>query len=303
MKSYKGVKPDIQELLSYRYQARALKLFANQRVNTTNAGNNISKAKGRGMDFDEVRHYQAGDDIRLMHWALTARLGKPYTKVYHEERERNLYFILDQNTTMNFGTKECFKSVKAANILALLGFGALDAHDKVGGIIFDDKGYNYYAAKQDKSALVKMFNFVAGDSKQYQLASDKKLADAIKFLYAKIRSNSVVIVISDFSSFDEQAKQYLKLLSAKNAVINIFSYDPIEKELPALDTFYFSDGKRRIALDSASKQQSGIYKNLYQNRYTAIKDFSRKNKTGFIEVATNDDLIKTINYGIASYAN
>ncbi|MDE4959610.1 DUF58 domain-containing protein, partial [Francisella tularensis subsp. holarctica] len=79
------------------------------------------------------------------HGALTARRGKPYTKVYHEERERSLYFILDHNTTMNFGTKECFKSVKAANILAWLGFGALDAHDKVGGIIFDDKGSNYYA--------------------------------------------------------------------------------------------------------------------------------------------------------------
>ena len=185
----------------------------------------------------------------------------------------------------------------------MLGFGALDAHDKVGGIIFDDKGYNFYTAKQDKSALVKMFNFVASDTKQYQLNSDKKLADAIKFLYAKIRSNSVVIVISDFSSFNQEAKQYLKLLSAKNAIINIFSYDPIEKELPALDTYYFSDGKRRVALDTASKQQSSIYKNLYQNRYTEIKDFSCKNKTGFIEVATNDDLIKTINYGIASYAN
>ncbi|MDE4988609.1 DUF58 domain-containing protein, partial [Francisella tularensis subsp. holarctica] len=78
---------------------------------------------------------------------------------------------------------------------------------------------------------------------------------------------------------DKQEKQYLKLLSAKYAVINIFSYDPIDKELPALDTFYFSDGNRRIALDSASKQKIGIYKNLYQNIYTSKNDFSRKNKT------------------------
>ncbi|WP_395166675.1 DUF58 domain-containing protein [Francisella salimarina] len=303
MKSYKGVKADIQELLNHRYQAKSLKLFANQKVNTTNAGTNISNAKGRGMDFDEVRHYQAGDDIRLMHWSLTARLGKPYTKVYHEERERSLYFIVDQNSTMNFGTRECFKCVKAANTLALLGFGALEAHDKVGGIIFDDQGYNFYPAKQDKSALIKMFNFITTDHKDYQLKSQKKLADVIKFLYAKVRSNSVIIIISDFSSFDEQAKQYLKLLRAKNEVINIFSYDPIEKELPALDTYYFSDGEHRIVLDAASKKQRSVYKNLYQERYTAIKDFSRKNKTGFIEIATNDDLVKAVNYGIANYAN
>ena len=93
---------------------------------------------------------------------------------------------------MNFGTKEYFKNVKTANILALLGFGALDVHYKFGDIIFDDKGYNFYNAKQDKLALVKMFNFVASDTKQYQLNSDKKLADAIKFLYAKIRSNSIL---------------------------------------------------------------------------------------------------------------
>lgn len=303
MKGYKGIKPDINELLRYRYKSKALKLFANQRVNTTNAGNNISKAKGRGMDFDEVRHYQAGDDIRLMHWALTARLGKPYTKVYHEERERSLYFVLDQSSTMNFGTKECFKSVKAVNALALIGFGALDAHDKVGGIIFDDNGYNFYPAKQDKSSLLRMFNFVTDTKKDYQVISKQKISQALKFLYAKIRSSSVVIVIGDFSSFNQQAQQYLKLISGKNAVINIFNYDPIEKELPGLDTYYFSDGDKKIALDTASKEQNNIYKSLYLERYNTIKNFSQRNKTGFIKIATNDDLVKTINYGIVNYAN
>ncbi|MED7819176.1 MULTISPECIES: DUF58 domain-containing protein [unclassified Francisella] len=301
MKSFKGVRPDVQELLRFRYQTKALKLFANQRVNSTNAGNKLSRAKGRGMDFDEVRHYQPGDDIRLMHWALTARLGKPYTKVYHEERDRSLYFVLDQSNTMNFGTRECFKSVKATNTLALIGFGALEAHEKVGGIIFDDNGYNFYPAKQDKSSLVKMFNFVANDDKKYQISSDRKLAEALKFLYAKIRSSSIVVVISDFSSFDEEANRYLKLLSNKNSVINVFSYDPIEKDLPGLDTYYFSNGKQRVVLDSASKKQNKVYTNIYKSRHDAIQDFSRKNKTGFIEVATNDDLIKTINYGVANY--
>lgn len=302
MKNYKGIKPDVLELLSYRYQTKALKLFASQRVNSVNVGNSLSKAKGRGMDFDEVRHYQAGDDIRLMHWALTARLGKPYTKVYHEERERSLYFVLDQSKSMHFGTRECFKSVKASNILALIGFGALEAHEKVGGIIFDDNGYNFYPAKQNKSALVKMFNFVANDEKKYQLSSDKRLAEALKFLYAKIRSSSIVVVISDFSSFDEEANRYLKLLNNKNSVINVFSYDPIEKDLPGLDTYYFSDGKQRVVLDSASKKQNQVYKNIYKSRHDAIEEFSRKNKTGFIEVATNDNLVKTINYGVANYA-
>ena len=102
---------------------------------------------------------------------------------------------------------------------------------------------------------------------------------------------------------NKQAEQYLKLLSGKNSVINIFSYDPIEKELPALDIYHFSDGRHKLSLDAANKEQNTIYRNLYKDRYHSIKEFSRKNKTGFIEVATNDDLVKVINYGIANYAS
>ncbi|QIV96723.1 uncharacterized protein DUF58 [Allofrancisella inopinata] len=303
MKSYKGIKPDINELLNYRYQAKILKLFASQRVNNVNAGSSLSKAKGRGMDFDEVRHYQAGDDIRLMHWSLTARLGKPYTKVYHEERERRVYFVLDQRSTMKFGTRECFKSVKATNTLSLIGFGALEANEKVGGVIFDNNGYNFYPAKQDKSSLVKMFNFTVADKVEYQTKAEGGLATVLKFLYAKVRSNSVIILISDFTKFDSHAQQYLKLLAKKNQIINIFTYDPIEKSLPSLDLYYFSDGKEKFVLDAASKKQNQMYQDIYSARHLAIKDYSHKYRMGFIEIATNDDLVKTINHGIVNYAN
>ncbi|AJC48522.1 DUF58 domain-containing protein [Allofrancisella guangzhouensis] len=303
MKSYKGIKPEISELLNYRYQAKALKLFANQRVNNINAGSSLSKAKGRGMDFDEVRHYQAGDDIRLMHWSLTARLGKPYTKVYHEEKERTVYFVLDQRSTMKFGTRECFKSVKATNTLALMSFGALEAHEKVGGVVFDDNGYNFYPAKQNKTSLVKMFNFIISEEIEYQTKSEGGLATVLKFLYSKIRSNSIVILISDFTDFNSDAQQYLKFLARKNQIINIFTYDPIEKALPTLGLYYFSNGKEKIVLDAANKKQNQIYQDIYSTRYTAIKGFSHKHKIGFIEIATNDDLVKTINHGIVNYAN
>ena len=302
MKSYRGIKPDIQELLNYRYQAKALKLFTNGRMNNVNAGSNMSNVKGRGMDFDEVRHYCAGDDIRLMHWALTARLGKPYTKVYREEKERSFYFILDQSSSMNFGTRECFKAVKATNFLALMGFSALEAQEKVGGIIFDDKGYNFYPAKQDKSSLIKMFNFTTTEDKNYQTNTNKGLSEVLKSLYTKITSGSVVITISDFSKFDDNSHRYLKLLAKRNKILNIFSYDPIEKGLPALDRYYFSNGEEKLVLDSADKKQHQLYKKLYDNRKATIKDISRQYKMGFIEIATNDDLVKTINYRISGYA-
>lgn len=301
MKSYKGVRADIKELLGYRYRAKALKIFANQKINTVNVGSKASKAKGRGIDFNEVRHYQAGDDIRLMHWALTARLGKPFTKVYNEERERTMYFVVDQSSSMQFGTRECFKSVKMANTTALLGFGALEAHEKVGGVIFDDNGYSFYPAKQDKSALMRMLSYMTKEEAKPQVVTNKGLASALKFLYAKIRSNSVIVVLGDFNVFDEQAQQYLKFLAKKNEIINIFSYDPIEKELPVKDTYNFSNGTENIVLDTANTKQHRVYQDIYNARYKAIKEFSKQYQLAFFEIATNDDLVKTINYGVAGY--
>ncbi len=298
MKSYKGVKPDLQSLLNYRYQARKLAFFQKQVVNSVNAGNRLSKAKGRGMDFDEVRHYQVGDDIRLMHWSLTARLGKPYTKVYKEERERALYFIVDQRASMKFGTRVCFKSVKAVETMALLGFGALSGNEKVGGVIFDDNGYNYYPAKQSTSSLFRMFNSTIEEKDSYQVKTDSGLESALKTLYAKVKSNSVIVVLSDFEGFTDTAKNYLKLLTRANEIVNVFNYDPIEKEIPNLGLYTFSDGKQRFDIDCASKKQRQEYLNIFDSRQQAIKIFSREYKMTYIELATNDDLFKTINYGI-----
>ena len=303
MSDYNGVKPNVQELLKYRLKAKKLKIFANQRVNSINAGGNLSKSKGKGMDFDEVRQYQPGDDIRLMHWGLTARLGKPFTKVYHEERERSLYFVIDQSSTMKFGTRECFKSVKAANILALMGFGAIGSQEKVGGVIFDENGYSYYRATHGKSSLLKMFNILSSDQKSYQFKTRGNLAESLKLLYSKIKSSSVVIVVSDFSNFTSEASQYLKLLSKKSQTVNLFCYDPIEKELPSMGVCNFSNDSEILAIDTSNSKQLNSYHNVYDTRFSAIQDFSKQYRMGFIAIATHDDLVHKINRGVASYAN
>ena len=302
MKSYKGVKPDLKSLLNYRYQAKKLSFFQKQVVNSVNSGNRRSHAKGKGMDFDEVRHYQFGDDVRLMHWSLTARLGKPFTKVYKEERERALYFVVDQSSAMAFGTRECFKSVKAAEALALIGFGALSNNEKVGGVIFDDVGYNYYPAKQNSTSLFRMFNSIIDDEKNYQVKAENGLENSLKTLYAKVKSNSVIVVIGDFNNLTDISKNYIKMLTKSNEVINIFCYDPIEKDLPNAGIFTFSDGQQRFDIDCASKKQRQDYLNIFINRQDGIKNFARQYKMSYIELATNDDLFKTINYGIMNNA-
>ena len=134
----KGVRLTIDELLALRREAMALDLSSNYRVSSTLAGGYRSKFRGRGMDFDEVRLYQPGDDIRNIDWRVTARTGKPHTKLFREERERPVFLLLDQSKHLFFGSRVAFKSVIAARAASLLIWASITAGSRIGGVLFDD---------------------------------------------------------------------------------------------------------------------------------------------------------------------
>ena len=137
----KGIRLTIDELLALRREALALDLSSNYRVSSTLAGGYRSKFRGRGMDFDEVRLYQPGDDIRNIDWRVTARTGKPHTKLFREERERPLFLLLDQSKHLFFGSRVAFKSVIAARAASLLIWASITAGSRIGAVLFDDSGH------------------------------------------------------------------------------------------------------------------------------------------------------------------
>lgn len=135
-----GVRVSLQELLALRGEARRLDLAPRGKVLATRSGGHLSPFRGRGMEFDEARIYQPGDDPRNMDWRVTARAGRPHVKLFREERERPLWLLVDQGPAMRFGTRVAFKSVIAAQAAALLAWAAVDRGDRVGGLIFDEQG-------------------------------------------------------------------------------------------------------------------------------------------------------------------
>ncbi len=135
-----GVRVSLQELLALRGEARRLDLAPRGKVLATRSGGHLSPFRGRGMEFDEARIYQPGDDPRNMDWRVTARAGRPHVKLFREERERPLWLLVDQGPAMRFGTRVAFKSVIAAQAAALLSWAAVDRGDRVGGLIFDEQG-------------------------------------------------------------------------------------------------------------------------------------------------------------------
>ena len=130
-----GVVATLPELVALRPHAKSLDLGAPRRSGALLAGPYLSPCRGNGMDFDEVRAYQPGDDVRNIDWRVTARTGRPHSKVFHEERERPVWFLLDAGPTMHFGTRRAFKSVAAVRAAALLAWAAREAGDRVGGMV------------------------------------------------------------------------------------------------------------------------------------------------------------------------
>jgi uncharacterized protein (DUF58 family) len=289
----KGIHSDIKELLALRHHATNIEFFNKMRVSSTQNGSRLSFARGRGMDFEEVRRYQPGDDIRLIHWPLTARLGKPYTKIYREERERAIYLLIDQSKSMQFGTRVCFKNVLAAKIAAIFGWAALNHHEQIGGIVFNDNQSEFIKPKRSRKSMLDLFNLITNSKslKQY----DGGLNNALQLIYKNLQSGSIVIVISDFFSMDTETITYLRLIGQKSELINVLAYDPLEASLPNSRGHYTFTGEAKTQLDiSANTATCKLYSNLFEKRVFELKQLGQQ----LLQIATNDDLIQKINYGV-----
>jgi uncharacterized protein (DUF58 family) len=288
-----GIQANINELLAMRYYATNIQLFNRLKVATPQIGNRLSSIKGRGMDFDEVRRYQAGDDIRLIHWQLSARLGKTYTKVYKEERERQVYLLIDQSHSMHFGTKVCFKNVLAAKIAAIFGFAAINHHEQIGAIIFNDEMMQYIKPQRNRSSLLNIFNCISKPNSLKQNGGG--LNRALQMVYKKLQAGSVVIVISDYFSFDETSQTYLNLIGRKSQVINILTYDILETKLPTNYGFYsFSNNEGANLSINASVKNNKLYQMQFNNRVKQLQLLQQP----LIMVATNDNLVQQLNSGV-----
>ena len=190
----------LNSLIKLRHQAGELSLLANKKARSQLTGNISTQFRGRGIDFEELRQYQAGDDIRSIDWRVTARTGKAHTKLYSEERERPVIIVNDQRQAMAFGSRHCFKSVQATEIAALLSWSALAQNDRIGGLIFNDSDHTEIKPKRHKSSVLSVlrashdYNHQAVEFKQTD--QPEKINIVIKELRQTIKPGSNVFIIS-----------------------------------------------------------------------------------------------------------
>ena len=293
-----------QSLIQLRMQARQLSLNKSK-IHAKQGGAYLSSFKGRGMEFDESRIYQAGDDIRNIDWRVTARTGTAHTKVFREERERPVLLWLDLNDSMMFATRNKFKSVIAAEIATLIAWSAANNNDRIGALIFSPEEHIEIKPRRGKSAVL---NFIGQISKHrawngthtpVQPDSKRYMASAISRLRKVTHPGSLIFMISDFRDMDEKAWSHLANTARHNDIILIKITDPIEMDLPPAGSYKLTDGIRELQIRT-SKNVRENYHRRYADTNTQLEKFCRQNRIHLISISTGDDSINKLISGLGA---
>lgn len=289
-----GVTTSLEELLALRYVANQLHLPQQKITANSQQGNYQSPLRGRGMDFVETRVYQPGDDIRTINWAVTARTGKPHTKIYQQERERPVYIIIDFSPSMFFGTRNAFKSVVAARAAALIAWAALKNGDRIGTLLIKNT-FQILPPCQRKQNLIEVLKQVV----KFVQLENQGVGDytaSFNRLKKMIKSGSQIYFISDFYSFNESIQTDLQQLAKKNEVINILISDNLEKNPPEQGKYLFHDSVKKECLmtNTSNKSFCANYREIYNKRFTALKKLCYATGMNLVELCTTDDLVSVM---------
>lgn len=205
------------------------------------------------MEFAEIRPYQAGDDVRTIDWRVTARAQKPFTKLYSEEREKPVFFLVDQRASMFFGSQTCFKSVFAAHLACQLGWAASLAGDRIGAMIAHSQGAVDLRPKGRQHAMLSFINQLHQCNTQLQspIADSRELplSQLLSQCRRALKPGSTLVIISDFSDWTEDCKRLLSLLGRHNDALLLHLYDRLEQYPPTASQLALSDGQRLLSLD------------------------------------------------------
>jgi len=256
------------------------------------SGGYASRFKGRGMEFDEARLYQPGDDMRSIDWRVTARTGTPHTKVFREEREKPVFISVDNRSTMHFATRGVFKSVLAARLAGLLAWAAQHHGDRIGGQLFSEHECSELKPQNGKHAVLRFLNTLVKPVNKG--VNRTTLEHVLARLTQHARPGSLVYIISDFRGFNDKAEIHLAKLSQHCDVVLIFIYDPLESHLPAKGRYRFTNDERDVVIDSSDAQRVFQYQQRFAERQQRLEQLAKKRRLAFIQCSTTEDPIQCL---------
>ncbi len=277
-----------QELIK---KIRQIQIYTSRMVDASFAGQYESVFRGRGMEFDEVREYTPGDDIRTIDWNVTARTGRAYIKRFVEEREMTVVFAVDLSASGDFGTVNKAKNELGAEFCAVMAFAAAKNNDKVGLLIFTDRIELYIPPKKGISHMLRLIRELLY-FKMPERRTD--ISQALDYLGRVIRKRATVFLVSDFIETD--FKKPLSLLNQRHDVIAVSVRDRAEVALPSVGLIEFADAETGeiVLVDTSSRQFRNKYRNSCTQRFDELIKMLQSIDVDCISISTDKPYIQDL---------
>ena len=281
----------LQALVRLRYSARGFSYLPRQPVRSLLSGRKRSRLRGRGLDFDELRHYRPGDDIRTMDWRVTNRTGKPHVRVYTEERDRPVMVVVDQRLPMFFGSRKKMKSVVAAEMAALTAWRVLSVGDRVGAILFNDSRTIEAKPSRNERKIIGWLGNLATMNNELSVAPghDNKpegLANALRLLERSIGHDYLVVLISDFFGWDGSTLDSIRRISQHNDIICSLVFDPLERDISRAGSLVVSDGRFQLEIDPAHQNLGEKFEASFESSIGDVQSELKRHQIPVLPVDT-----------------
>ncbi|GJM06543.1 MAG: hypothetical protein DHS20C10_02770 [marine bacterium B5-7] len=278
----------LSDLLRLQEVAKHLGAQAlNQETHALRGGAFRSKRRGRGMDFDEVRLYQPGDDSRHMDWRVTARTQTPHVKVYREEKERPLWLWIDLSPSAYFGTRRAFKSVALCELAAIFAWSAIQRQDKVGAVVVYDNDCEVFPAKAREAAVLPLLKSLANCSAQTPKETSEKVYRAALQRFQQLHAgDGQNIFLSDGYAVKPSWQTIMHQLNRTKQGTFMQVYDPIEVHPPKVGDYTFTDGEAVCHVGTRTNTQKTAYQQAFTGRQEVLEELLRKVKMPLWHVST-----------------
>ncbi|OLL28667.1 MoxR protein [Burkholderia sp. SRS-W-2-2016] len=298
---------DAAHLARLEFHARGLSFVAPPPVTSVLSGGHASRLRGRGLNFEEIRGYVPGDDVRHLDWKASLRLGKPLVRAYTEERDRPLLVVVDQRMSMFFGSRCAFKSVTAAEVAALAVWMGFAAGDRVGGIVFNDAEVAHVKPLRSRARIKQLFGTLARMNRTLSAASDartdyRQLDAALESVLRLAGHDYLICVISDFAGAGERTRRLLRELSAHNDVVAAAIFDPawepllqpVERRSPEHRALVVSEGRLQVELRFADARVRTPLSTLFSERMTEAAGLLRASGVPLMAVSTGEPCVDQV---------
>lgn len=290
-----GVYVELRELVGLQFKARGFSFLPRQPVHSVLAGRHASRLRGRGLNFEELRRYQVGDDVRAMDWKVTARTRQAHVRVFTEERDRAVLLLVDQRLHMFFGSRRAMKSVVAAEAAALGAWRALAVGDRVGGMVFNDERVDEMRPRRSRATVMHLLDTIVRQNHELRAdspipANPAQLNVALQQATRLAPHDHLVVVVSDFQGADEATTRLTAQLARHNDVLGMLLFDPLRKTPPPAGRVVVSDGARQLEVDLDESRLRDRIARDYADELEAIRKALRKLSAPLIPLSTAEEV-------------